>query len=100
MCQQRNESLSRPLWGQQAEGSYDGEGGPFPSCKMGIWLSHCPLLFFSKLHLKNKAKLFSLVMPGVCEMLVPQPGIEPAPPALEVWNPNYWTTRQVPHDDL
>ena len=31
-----------------------------------------------------------------CGVLVPQPGIKPTPPAVEVWSPNHWTTRQVP----
>ena len=26
---------------------------------------------------------------------LPQPGIEPVPPALEAWSPNHWTTREV-----
>ena len=29
-------------------------------------------------------------------ILVPQPGIEPMPPALEAWSLNHWTTREVP----
>ena len=29
-----------------------------------------------------------------CRIFVPQPGIEPLSPAVEVWNPNYWTTRE------
>ena len=29
-------------------------------------------------------------------ILVPWPGIEPMPPALEAWCPNHWTTREVP----
>ena len=28
--------------------------------------------------------------------LVPWPGIEPQSLALGVWNPNHWTTREVP----
>ena len=28
-------------------------------------------------------------------ILVPQPGIEPIPPAVEVWSPYHWTTREV-----
>ena len=28
--------------------------------------------------------------------LVPLPGIEPGPSALEVWSLNHWTTREVP----
>ena len=30
-----------------------------------------------------------------CGILVPQPGIKPAPPALEVGSLNHWTTREV-----
>ena len=29
-------------------------------------------------------------------ILVPQPGIEPAPLAVEVWSLNHWTTREAP----
>ena len=29
-------------------------------------------------------------------ILVPQPGIEPTPPAMEARNPNHWTAREVP----
>ena len=41
-----------------------------------------------------------LAAPGLsCSMrdLVPWPGIEPGPPALEVWSLNHWTTREVPN---
>ena len=31
-----------------------------------------------------------------CRILVPQPGIEPVPPAVEVWSLNHWTTKEVP----
>ena len=31
-----------------------------------------------------------------CGILVPQPGIEPTPPAVEVQSVNHWTTREVP----
>ena len=27
---------------------------------------------------------------------LPQPGVEPVPPALEGWSPNHWATREVP----
>ena len=30
-----------------------------------------------------------------CRILVPQPGIEPVPPAVEVQSPNHWTTGEV-----
>ena len=29
-------------------------------------------------------------------ILVPWPGIEPVPPAVEAWSLNHWTTREVP----
>ena len=33
-----------------------------------------------------------------CRILVPEPGIEPMPPAMEVWSPNHRTTREFPCD--
>ena len=33
---------------------------------------------------------------AACGILVPWPGIEPAPPTLEVWHLNHWATREVP----
>ena len=35
-----------------------------------------------------------------CGILVPWPGIEPVPPALEVQSLNHWTTREVPGHSL
>ena len=31
-----------------------------------------------------------------CGILLSQPGVEPASPALDVWSLNHWTTREVP----
>ena len=31
-----------------------------------------------------------------CGVLVPQPGIKPAPPALEAWSFSHWTGREIP----
>ena len=31
-----------------------------------------------------------------CGILVPRPGIEAAPPAVEAWSLNHWTTGEVP----
>ena len=31
-----------------------------------------------------------------CGILVPQPGIEPVPPAVEARSLNHWTAREVP----
>ena len=33
---------------------------------------------------------------AACGVLVPWPGIEPAPPAVEAWSLNHWGTREVP----
>ena len=33
---------------------------------------------------------------AVCSILVPQPGIEPIPLAVEAQSPNHWTAREVP----
>ena len=30
------------------------------------------------------------------QILVPQPRVEPLPPAVEAWSPNHWTAREVP----
>ena len=35
-------------------------------------------------------------MPLGMRDLSSQPGIEPAPPAVEVWSLNHWTAREVP----
>ena len=40
--------------------------------------------------------LFVLATPCGLRSLVPRPGMEPAPPAVEVWSPNHWTARGVP----
>ena len=32
----------------------------------------------------------------VCRILVPWPGIELVPPAVEAQSPNHWTTREFP----
>ena len=31
-----------------------------------------------------------------CGILVPRPGIEPMPPAMQAWSPNHWTAREDP----
>ena len=60
------------------------------------------LLYFT---CKEKGSLaFTLVLASfffwlhreACGALVPQPGMEPMPPALAVWSLNHWATREVP----
>ena len=38
--------------------------------------------------------LFSHAARLASMILVPQAGIEPGPPAVEVWRPNHWTARE------
>ena len=67
-----------------------------------------PDLFFLKLI--NLIYLFwlPLVLVAACGLfvaacmrdLVPQPGIEPGPPALGAWSLTHWTTREVPCQTL
>ena len=37
---------------------------------------------------------------AACGILVPQPGIEPMPPALGQWSLKHWTTREIPQLDF
>ena len=36
----------------------------------------------------------------ICRILVPQPGVEPLPPAVEAWIPNHWSPGNPLHDNL
>ena len=38
---------------------------------------------------------FFLLTHAACEILVPQPGIKPMPPAIAAWSLNHCTTREV-----
>ena len=37
---------------------------------------------------------------SACGILVPLPGIEPSPPAVEAWSLNHWAIREVPITDF
>ena len=51
---------------------------------------------YEQIHLT--LELFKLLfLVTVCRILVPRPRIEPMPLALEVWNLNPWTTKEVPN---
>ena len=39
--------------------------------------------------------LFLTIASG-CRILVPQPGIKPAPLAVKAWHPNHWTAKEFP----
>ena len=42
---------------------------------------------------------FIFIEHAACGISVPQPGVEPTPPALEAWNLNHWIAREVLHWD-
>ena len=46
--------------------------------------------------LAASASFFFFFCHPACGILVPQPEIEPVPPAVEAWSLNHWTTREVP----
>ena len=56
------------------------------------WDSACLFVCFFLIH------LYFLFWPhcAACRILVPQLGIEPMLPAVEVWSLNHWTAREVP----
>ena len=49
-----------------------------------VWIQLFRVIFF----------FFLIFWP--CGILVPRPGIEPTPHALEEWSLNHWATRDVP----
>ena len=51
-----------------------------------------PLFFFKYLTVLFIYLILFLAMPCSMQDPIPWPGMEPLPPALEVWSPNHWTT--------
>ena len=39
---------------------------------------------------------FPWLRPAACEILVPQPGIKPVPPAVEAWSLKHWNAMEFP----
>ena len=73
----------------------------------GLWLHHsslclCLHMVFSLVSLCSPFFFFFKINTSwpctslACRILVPQPGIEPTPPAVEVHSLHHWTTRDVP----
>ena len=61
------------------------------------------ILFRSFIFFKDIIFFFFLIFwtcPVACRILVPQPGMGPTSPAVEVWSLNHWTTREVPRSFL
>ena len=44
--------------------------------------------------------VFFSFLTDASRILDPGPGMEPMPPAVEVWSPRHWTTRKVPVSSL
>ena len=76
-----------------------------------MWVLKANGLFckFSTFSIKVKAKsqgrffkifFFGHVFLVACGILVPQPGMEPMPPAVEAWSLNQWTAREVPKNNF
>ena len=53
----------------------------------------CELLFLSS---SSSFFFFYFILAMPCGILVPWPGIETMPPAMEAWSLNHWTIREVP----
>ena len=61
-----------------------------------VSMANC-FLFFD--HIMWHVGFFSFFLPSDPPshgILIPWPGIEPTPPAVETWSPNCWTTREAP----
>ena len=60
------------------------------------------LQFSQKINWNLAEELFFFFGPRhtACRILVPQPGIEPTPPTVEVQSLNHWTTREVPRTSV
>ena len=61
-------------------------------------LSVLSLSFLISVSVTGTHPLAQAVFSRDCRSSIPQLGIEPALPAVEVWSPNYWTIREVPGD--
>ena len=69
---------------------------PTPPHPVNLWVPRtsyraCQIAFFVCLFVFN-----FLAYHAACGILVPQPGIEPRPPAVEARSLNHWTTGEIP----
>ena len=71
----------------------------FPGLGEGTWGGFSGCIEGGNLHQLFFKKNFWLYQVA-CGTLVPQPGTEPAPPALAVQSLNHWTTGKVPQLSL
>ena len=62
------------------------------------FISYMILYMFQCHSPKSSLKLniiYLFIATMACGTLVPPPGIEPVPLAVEAWSPNHWTTREL-----
>ena len=88
----RAQSSDAQEWGPLLDGATESiESCPGTSKLANSW----DMLIGPNLQLIH-VLFFFLTAPSTCEILVPQPGTEPGPPALEAWSLNHWTTKEIP----
>ena len=63
---------------------------------LGLSISDSILYSFLFVFLFLFVWVFFRLCLAACRILVPWPGIKPVSPALEVWSPNHWITREFP----
>ena len=78
----RGSDLTGNRSGRGGQGGKDGEGSA--------------MLHGGRSFLEHASLLLLWPRCLACGILVPRPGIEPAPPAVEAWSLNLRTTREVP----
>ena len=58
-------------------------------------MKHLSCTVATNCSLRCDSKTSTHFFPVACGILAPQPGIEPVPPAVEVWSLSHWTAREV-----
>ena len=84
-----------PHW--QADSSTLSQGSPFYSTLKIFYVSVDLVVMYplSFLFLNKKFIQYFFIVPMACGILVPCPGMESTPPAVQAWNLNHWTTTSI-----
>ena len=78
--------------------STQAEKQTYFKCPQWLFCFESKLSICTAQSLLTSSFFYCLAMP--CGLLVPRPGIEPTPPALEAQSLNQWTAREVPDQSL
>ena len=71
--------------------------GIFPAQGSNPGLPHCRWILYQLSHQGSPyIYIYIWLDHATWWILVPQPGIKPMPPSMEVWSLNHWTTKEVP----